>query len=92
MIDNAIEIEIWNRIENDFVLMIGLLPYAPGFIKAFLQFTRTIVLSLNHQPNSTEYKSSSTFNSDRNHVQLGDHSDGRDTSSDADLVRERESV
>ncbi|KAI9037668.1 uncharacterized protein KD926_000084 [Aspergillus affinis] len=52
------QLGIWNRIENDFVLMAGLLPFVPPFVKACSQFMKTHASSISNRFNSTNQLSS----------------------------------
>src|SRR5699024_10371408 len=55
--DLCVELGIWNRIENDFVLMVGLLPFVPSFIKSCTQLTKTHLSSTGQRFKGSQYSS-----------------------------------
>ncbi|KAJ5263653.1 hypothetical protein N7478_011258 [Penicillium angulare] len=73
------DLGIWNRIENDFVLMVGLLPFVPGFFKSFGEFAKSHTSSISYRLRSKTGESQSrTYDSKP--------SDVRDSLSDGSLV------
>ncbi|KAJ5084749.1 hypothetical protein NUU61_009328 [Penicillium alfredii] len=64
------QLGIWNRIENDFVLMVGLLPFVPPFIKSCSQFTKKHLTINSQRHKSSQY---STLASQKQDTRVNDN-------------------
>ncbi|KAJ5621266.1 hypothetical protein N7528_006049 [Penicillium herquei] len=91
LIYDSEELGIWNRIENDFVLMVGLLPFAPAFFKTFNEFTRGHISGISQRLSSNK-SSSFGSRSDQTHVLKSMETGTENDESNASLFKARNSL